>query len=58
METSLSPTSNTTQVATSILRVIKRHQPDTFAPAPVNYDDSKITAAIKKAFIAVEGKQV
>lgn len=56
METTLTPPQKTQNSAVSILRVIKRHQPDSLAPAPVSYDENKIAEAMKKAFIAVEGK--
>src|SRR3989338_7507810 len=46
---------NLTLSTVSVLRVIKRHQTSD-SPA-VAYDENKITNAMKKAYLAVEGSQ-
>ncbi|MBI5448268.1 MAG: ribonucleoside-diphosphate reductase subunit alpha [Gammaproteobacteria bacterium] len=56
METTLPSSPQTQDAAVSILRVIKRHQPNGLPLKPVSYDENKIAAAMQKAFVAVEGE--
>ena len=48
---------NLTLSTVSVLRVIKRHQTSDSPAVAVAYDENKITNAMKKAYLAVEGSQ-